>query len=298
MKATGGITMEESFTALPGAVQEHLKSILPSSGLPDTDESLAALAEVWVKKRDMFSRQVRSLDMIDADRYAVSEQGAALMLTYSGSLVSLGTAPDNGVRWVEYASIKLRKDVPDILKEASVKLADEVRKNGPVRFEEGPIKSTSAVHTIAVFPADVPLAEQETRIREATIFLTNGFIKLNRTLSVAEEGLPEQFTLKTIVSSLAKRHGLTQKQTRELVEDYLLMLESGILLGESASLGRLGRIRLHLRPAQKARVGRNPATGEELTIKAKPAVYVPKATFSKHLKDKAESVETPTQDDA
>lgn len=290
--------MEESFAALPEAVQEHLKGILPSSGLPENDESLAALADVWVKKRDMFSRQVQSLDMVEADRFAVSEQGAALMLTYSGSLVSLGTAPQEEIRWVEYASIKLRQDVPDILKEESVKLADEVRKNGPVRFEEGPIKSTSAVHTIAVFPAEVPLAEQETRIREATIFLTNGFIKLNRTLSVAQEGMPEQFTLKTMVSTLAKRHGLTQKQTRELLEDYLLMLESGILLGEAVSLGRLGRLRLHLRPAQNARVGRNPATGEQMTIKAKPAVYVPKATFSKHLKDRAEAVETPPEDEA
>jgi nucleoid DNA-binding protein len=290
--------MEESFTALPEAVQEHLRGILPSSGLPENDESLAALADVWVKKRDMFSRQVQSLDMVEADRFAVSEQGATLMLTYSGSLVSLGTAPRDGLRWVEYASIKLRQDVPDILKQESVKLADEVHQNSPVKFAEGPIKSTSAVHTIAVFPAEVPLTEQETRIREATIFLTNGFIKLNRSLSVAEEDLPEQFTLKTMVSTLAKRHGLTQKQTRELLEDYLLVLESGILLGESVSLGRLGRIRLHLRPAQKARVGRNPATGEEITIKAKPAGYVPKASFSKHLKDKAEAVETPQEDDA
>ncbi|MFP4563770.1 MAG: HU family DNA-binding protein, partial [Spirochaetia bacterium] len=63
------------------------------------------------------------------------------------------------------------------------------------------------------------------------------------------------------------------------------------------SLGRLGRISIKRRPPQKARVGRNPATGEEMTIPAKPARGVPKISFSKHLKQRAAEVELDEEDE-
>ena len=60
-----------------------------------------------------------------------------------------------------------------------------------------------------------------------------------------------------------------------------------MLLGERVPFGRLGRMHLKLRPAQKARVGRNPSTGGEITIKAKPEMLVPKMSFSKYIKEKS-----------
>jgi nucleoid DNA-binding protein len=36
-------------------------------------------------------------------------------------------------------------------------------------------------------------------------------------------------------------------------------------------------------------MGRNPATGEEMLIPAKPETGVPKMSFSKHLKERAAS---------
>lgn len=47
----------------------------------------------------------------------------------------------------------------------------------------------------------------------------------------------------------------------------------------------IGKLRIHKRPAGKARMGRNPATGEEIKIKARPASYVPKFRMSKACKD-------------
>jgi len=40
---------------------------------------------------------------------------------------------------------------------------------------------------------------------------------------------------------------------------------------ERVRIGGLVQLRVRVRPAQKARQGRNPATGEEITITAKPA---------------------------
>ena len=49
--------------------------------------------------------------------------------------------------------------------------------------------------------------------------------------------------------------------------------------------GAGGQIRRVEKPAQKARKGRNPATGEEITIKVKPARQGPSRGVIKGLKD-------------
>ena len=46
-----------------------------------------------------------------------------------------------------------------------------------------------------------------------------------------------------------------------------------------------------IRPARKARMGRNPATGEEIRIERKPASVAVKARVSKRLKDAAPNVQ-------
>ena len=63
-----------------------------------------------------------------------------------------------------------------------------------------------------------------------------------------------------------------------------------MLLGETVPLGKIGRLSLKRKDAQKARIVRHPETGDEITVKSKPAMYVPKISFSKHLKDKASSL--------
>lgn len=47
----------------------------------------------------------------------------------------------------------------------------------------------------------------------------------------------------------------------------------------------IGKLRLHKRPETKKRMGRNPATGEEIVIQPKPARFVPKFRMSKSCKD-------------
>jgi nucleoid DNA-binding protein len=150
------------------------------------------------------------------------------------------------------------------------------------------VESSSEILFIASFDPSLPLADQQQRLLEAAIFLTNGFIKENQSLTVQEA--VDHFTMKSIVQYLAKRNSITQTLARRILDDYLTMLESGALLGERVPLGRLGRLYLGTRGAQKARVGHNPATGEELLIPAKPETAVPRFSFSKHIKERASRV--------
>jgi nucleoid DNA-binding protein len=281
--------MDRNFNELPEIIKQHLKSITESSGLPDTEDSLRRITDTWFEKNEMFEEQIKSLDMVEINSFSKNDKRAALALTYSGSLVSLGTLRGNA-RWIEYSSIKLRNDVPDILIKDNAKIANDTGVEKAIEFEDGPLKSTSLLLKIAVCKDEISFEEQDIRIREATIFLTNGFIKINRSITV-EEGLSiAQFTIKSMASQVAGINQIPVAKAKKILDDYLCIMESGLLLGEKVPVGKLGRIRLKLRPAQKARVGRNPKTGEEITIKAKPEMAVPKMVFSRYIKEKSINV--------
>jgi nucleoid DNA-binding protein len=277
--------MEKNFNQLPEYIKDHLKSITKTSGLPDNDESLTKIFDNWFDKKVMFEEQIKALDMMEISNFTKDEKKAALMLTYSGSLISLGTIK-NETRWVEYSSIKLRSDVPDIIIDEKAAIGSDTGVDKSLDFREGRIKSTSGLFKIAVCKDDVSFDEQDKRIREATIFLTNGFMKINRTLSVQTDA-DLGFTMKSMVNYIAKRNCMTIIQTKRIIDDYISVVESGMLLGDRVPVGRIGRLSLKLKPAQKARLGRNPATGEEITVKAKPEMLVPKINFSKYIKERA-----------
>ena len=294
--------MGTHFEQIPDTIKNHIREVTKTSGLPDSDESLERIAGTWIEKRELFQEQLRLLHMNEVDSVDSEAQKAALMLTYSGSLISIGVPVKDASseifrRWAEYASIGLRMDVPDIATKSDASVSGEIVINQGIEFADGPIKKSSPLLIIATCGEDISPTEQDNRIREATIFLTNGFVKINRTLSSAGEAIPDQFTMRSMVAYLAAKNGMTQKETKQLLDDYLTLIETGVLLGEKVPVGRLGKMQLRLRPSQKARVGRNPATGEEITIAAKPAMYVPVLSFSSSLKEKARSVRVDDPED-
>jgi nucleoid DNA-binding protein len=116
-------------------------------------------------------------------------------------------------------------------------------------------------------------------------------VKINRTMVGPGEDVPDQFTLKAIVTYLARKNDLSQKLTRQLIDDYHTMIESGMFLGQRVPLGKIGRLFLKKRPPQKARVGINPATGEKITLKARPEEPVPRMVFSRIMKERSRQME-------
>ena len=280
--------MPEYSSRLTAAIRSHLNGLIRSSGLPDTPQSLEEMARVWFEKKAMFEAQVKALDMRELERFSADDPRGALFLTWSGSLLSMGPRKAEGDgRATEYASIELRVDVPHLAKSDRGALQSDVALNDPASIDGGPIASTSPLLKIVACDPAVPPEEQEKRIREATIFLTNGFIRINRTVTRPGRDFPEQLTMKSMVTYLARKNELSQKQTRQLLDDYLVMLESGLLLGLRVPIGKMGRLSLKKRAARKARLGINPATGEKITLNARPEELAPKMSFSRVLKDRA-----------
>lgn len=289
------ILMEErmkraSFDELPWKIQAQLDALLADTGKAGEAEAREMLAGIWSEKFRLFTGQINALGMEELDEMDAEDDRAAIFLTYSGSLISLG--PRRGRdRWLEYASIKLRGDVPELVRGDKAKLLGNARLEQAAAFEGTALRRSSALYRIAVCPRGISPDEQERRVREATVYLTNGFIKLNRSLAFEPQPEVDQFTAKAIISYVAKKNGVTQILARGIIDDFLSMVETGMLLGERVSVGKLGSAVLRYQASRKARVMKNLKTGEDLLVPAKPAAMVPKFNFSQSVKAKSAAVD-------
>jgi len=173
--------MGEILSQLPSEIQVHIKAITKSAGLPENDESFEKIAQGWVEKKKIFEEQIAESSMVEVDSLAIDDKKGAVALTYSGSLILIGPLVD-GFRKAGYNSIGIRKNVPDSLINEKSKLAADILVNSPIEFEVGPVKSTSSIYKIAVCKEDLEADEQEERISEVTVIMTNEFVDVNKAL--------------------------------------------------------------------------------------------------------------------
>lgn len=173
--------MGEILAGLPAPIQTHIKSIARSAGLPDNEESYERLAQGWAEKLRLFEEKTQAEGMTEVERLGQDDPKGCVALTYSGSLILVGPQ-DEGVRKCVYNSIGIRKDVPDSVAKDDSKLAGDVLIEHPVEFEQGPVKSTSAIFKIAVAQEALTVVEEQEKISEVTVILTEGFVDVNKAL--------------------------------------------------------------------------------------------------------------------
>ncbi len=76
-------------------------------------------------------------------------------------------------------------------------------------------------------------------------------------------------TLKHIAAALADSHDLSKKQAEAVLGDLVALTTKHLKNGDKIRLSGLGILQVRARPA---RMGRNPATGEAIKIKASKKV--------------------------
>ena len=104
--------------------------------------------------------------------------------------------------------------------------------------------------------------------------------------------VPDKLTGASIVGYLAEKNGIARKDAKQVTEDLFDLIAQGVMRGERVAVGKIGKMFIRMRPARPARPGRNPATGLEIMIPAKPATKVPRFTFSKTFKEAALKAKT------
>ncbi len=95
----------------------------------------------------------------------------------------------------------------------------------------------------------------------------------------AKPAAPATVTLKHLAAGLAERHDMQKREAEAIVADVFGKVVDHLKAGERVRIGGLGIIEVKDRPA---RMGRNPATGEAMQIKASRKVAF---RASKDLKD-------------
>jgi nucleoid DNA-binding protein len=78
-------------------------------------------------------------------------------------------------------------------------------------------------------------------------------------------------TQSQLTNAVAERAGLSRAQAKDAIQALEEVVLDEIGNAEKVKIGNLVQLTVRVKPATKARVGRNPATGEEITIGPKPA---------------------------
>ncbi len=173
--------MSETFDQLPSAIQVHIKNITASAGLPDDEESYERLAKGWQEKEVVFTKELSEQRMVEVTSLKKENSKGAIALTYSGSLVLIGPLLENK-RKCGYNSIGIRKDVPKTIVDDESILAEDIQVHQPIKFEKGPIQSTSAIYKIAICEDELEVLEEQEKISEVTIMVAGEFADINKAL--------------------------------------------------------------------------------------------------------------------
>jgi len=170
--------MAEHLDRLPERVREHVRGLVEPAGLRDVENAEELLAQGWLEKHAAFEHHAEARGMKLVDSFAAGESGGSLVMTYSGSIVSVGPMTD-GSRDVAYASIGVRRDVPQMSVKQDSSLAADIVVDQVVEFREGPVQKTSRVFAIAVFREALPPAKENAALVEVTQVLTERFVDIN-----------------------------------------------------------------------------------------------------------------------
>ena len=89
------------------------------------------------------------------------------------------------------------------------------------------------------------------------------------TIAAAEAEASKHFNKKDLVTTLADQHHLSKRASQKMLDDLIIMITKHLKKGEKVKITGLGILQVHRRVAH---MGRNPATGEAIKIKASKRV--------------------------
>ena len=102
-------------------------------------------------------------------------------------------------------------------------------------------------------------------------------------------GASKNITKKDLVEEIASRAGMTQVDTKIIVENFLDAISNALIEGKNIEIRGFGRFKLRMRGARTAR---NPRTGEKVSIDAQiRPVFEASRELSKIFDEKAADTE-------
>jgi DNA-binding protein HU-beta len=110
---------------------------------------------------------------------------------------------------------------------------------------------------------------RENRICVAVSRLLTALFAHKKEVSMAKAATQTTVTLKHLAATLAGTHEMAKKQSETILGDFVGLVVKHLKKGDRIRIGGLGILQVRKRAA---RMGRNPATGEPIKIKASKKV--------------------------
>lgn len=172
--------MGQYFDQIPANLQNHVKGLVKSVKVDAGADALEIVSQAWLEKKAVFEDKIGAMNMEEVTTLAADDAKGALALTYSGSLVNIGPLVD-GVRSVKYSSIGFRTNTPESAESEKSKLSGDVAVDSIIKFEGGPVKSTSQIFKIAICKdEDLSPEEEHQTIFDTATMIEEEFIEVNK----------------------------------------------------------------------------------------------------------------------
>jgi hypothetical protein len=134
---------------LPGTLASYLNDLMTEEGFTREDKR-RVFVKNWIKKRALFDKIVEHNGFVLADKVGQGSKNGIIIITYSGSLLTISGEKPDKTRDLLYESIKLRRGNYPKTEETSITIDFPVELNKPVIVNGGKLVKTSPVFSMAL----------------------------------------------------------------------------------------------------------------------------------------------------
>jgi hypothetical protein len=187
---------------MPLALADHLRSLMKLCGFDGRPDKQKSFLSNWLKKKAFFDKIVEHQGFHNITRLEPGFKQGVVILTYSGSLLTLSIEDEDGNREAIYNSIDLRKDVVQKTEDKNAQIVFPLECHKALEAKSGKIKKTSPILAMAV--EDSPEDTSEEKVKKLRLIGE----RISKTLIVVNQ---ELFSKHSVESELENRDDLFER---------------------------------------------------------------------------------------
>lgn len=175
--------MHSLLKKMPRTLAEYLQSLMAAEGFDKDEGSRNLFLKTWLKKRALFDKIMEHNGFVLVDKVEPDFREGILIITYSGSLLTISPLGRDGTRDLRYESIKLRRENAPNIEEQGLLIDFPLLRNQPVVSNGSRIVKTSPVFAMAIEQeAGGMMGAGKKRLRMIGERISRGLLIINKAL--------------------------------------------------------------------------------------------------------------------
>jgi hypothetical protein len=142
--------MDDILSKMPAALSKHIESLMSLGGFEGDPATKKKFVRYWLRKKAFFDKIIEHQGFKLVERIEPGFREGIIILTYSGSLLTLSPETADGKRELVYNSIELRKDVVPKTEDKAAEIVFPIVLHKSLEARAGKIRKTSPVLSIAI----------------------------------------------------------------------------------------------------------------------------------------------------